>query len=93
MLGVGRLQDRMTVSQPLFGAAAVDVGRRQIGDAAVLVLMVVPAEERPPPVERVLERREPAWIARVVLRRLEVALREGVVVAGVRPAESVEVNT
>lgn len=88
MRGVGRLQDRMTVSEPLLGAAVVDVGWRQGRDAAVLVLMVVPREERSAPVERVLERCEPTGVARVVLRGLEVAFGERVVVARVRAAEA-----
>ena len=69
-------------------ATEVDVVGRQQLDAAVMVLFVVPAKERPAVSEPVGEVAQSAWEARVVFERLEMALREWVVVAGMGAAEA-----
>jgi len=66
----------------------VDVCRRSSCDAAMVMLVVVPGEERATPAKRMLERGEAPGEARVVLRGAQLALGEGVVVARVRAREA-----
>ena len=78
--GVGGGQYLPSVLDDRGGAAEVDLFRRQQADAAVPVLGVVPLEEFPAEVLRLLDAAEATREARVVLDGLEVRLRVRVVV-------------
>jgi hypothetical protein len=82
---IGGVEPALARGQDLVHEAAVDGARREHRDATVMVLVVVPAgeqaKERPP----ILDRGEAAREERAVLQRLELRLREGIVVRGARP--------
>jgi hypothetical protein len=68
----------------LLGQAVMDVGRRQQAEAGMMVFHVVPREEDVAVGPGILDRGEPLGECRAVLERLEVRLREWVVVGDVR---------
>ena len=68
------------------GLASVHVGRCQKPDTPVPVLLVVPVKEPAAEVEAVVLTGEAVWKVGPVLKRLELALREWVVVTDVRSA-------
>jgi hypothetical protein len=61
------------------------VGRHQ-ADAGMVMILIVPIEESSAERLDILNAAEAPWKLRLVLHRLEVAFREGIVVGGVRPA-------
>ena len=67
------------------GAAVVDVGRREIAEAAVMVRVVVPREQIAADAARVFERAEPVRKLGAVLQGPELRFRERIVVAHARP--------
>ena len=67
------------------GAAVVDVGRREITEAAVMVRVVVPREQIAADAARVFERAEPVRKLGAVLQGPELRFRERIVVAHARP--------
>ena len=67
------------------GAAVVDVGRREITEAAVMVRVVVPREQIAADAARVFERAEPVRKLGAVLQGPELRCRERIVVAHARP--------
>ena len=67
------------------GAAVVDVGRREIAEAAVMVQVVVPREQIAADAARVFERAEPVRKLGAVLQGPELRFRERIVVAHARP--------
>ena len=69
------------MSQCLVGTALMDVARGEVGDATVAVLGVVPGEEAAAENDGVIDDDELARERRMLLHRLEVRLREWVVVA------------
>ena len=90
-LGMRMIGSHHDVVPPLedgVSAAHVYVVRRQELDAAVVVLLVVPAEEWAAVSESISEVLQLAGKPWVVFERLEVALRKRVVVAGMRAAEA-----
>ena len=70
----------------LRGLASVHDGWCQQTDAPVSVLLVVPVKEAAAEVEAVVMAGEAAWKIGSVLQRLELTLREGIVVTDVRSA-------
>src|SRR5450759_2649614 len=78
--------DAMAGIEDLLGPAVVHLGRSQIGDAGMVVLVVVPGEEPLAEEAPLLDRAEAAGELRAVLQGLELRLREGVVVGHVGPA-------
>ena len=67
------------------GAAVVDVGRREIAEAAVMVRGVVPREQIAADAARVFERAEPVRKLGAVLQGPELRFRERIVGAHARP--------
>ena len=67
------------------GAVVVDGGRRQIGEPAVVVRIVVPREQIAADGARVCERAEPVRKRRPVLQGPELRFRERIVVAHAGP--------
>ena len=59
MGGIGGQARAVTGRQDRCGAAVVDVGGRQIAQAAVMVRVVVPSKQDPADAARVFERAEP----------------------------------
>src|SRR5450830_1260464 len=86
MLRGGGGDDAMAGIENLLGPAVMDLGRSQISDAGVVVLVVVPGEEPLAEDAPLLDRAEAAGKLRAVLQGLELRLREGVVVGHVGPA-------
>jgi hypothetical protein len=86
MRAIGRSQDRRPRRDPLLGQAVMHVGGRQQPKTAVMVLDVVPGEEDVAVGADVLDRAEPVRERRPVLQRLELRLRERVVVGDVGAA-------
>ena len=68
------------------GLASVHDGRCQKPDTPVAVLLVVPVKESAAEVEAVVLTGEAVWKVGPVLKRLELALREWVIVTDVRSA-------
>src|SRR5450830_1723596 len=86
MLRGGGGDDAMAGIENLLGPAVMDLGRSQISDAGVVVLVVVPGEEPLAEDAPLLDRAEAAGELRAVLQGLELRLRDGVVVGHVGPA-------
>jgi hypothetical protein len=83
--GIGGETDAVTSIEDLVSAAVMHGGRREEGQAAVVVLGVVPSEQRAADLTRMLERAEAVGEVGPVLEGPEVGLREGIVVADVGP--------
>jgi hypothetical protein len=86
MRAIGRRQHRRPRRHALLGQAVVHVRGRQQAKTAVMVLGVVPREEDVTVGADVLDRAEPFRECRPVLQRLELRLRERVVVGDVGAA-------
>lgn len=84
MLRVVRIQRLLPHAVDLIDFAQEQVGRREQGDALVRSMVVVVLHETPRPASGMLVILEAAGIVRRVLEGLELALAEGVVVAGAR---------
>src|SRR5258706_4824669 len=81
-------QDVLAKSEHVVGVTEVHVGWRELGECAVVMLVVGPTEEGSGVIEPfVVAAVEAIGKSRSVLERLEVALDEGVVVGRVRSAE------
>jgi hypothetical protein len=96
VLSCGLGENFLASPQDLLGPAVMDIRRRQVGDAAVTVLVVVPVDERRAPILRVLQRAEAVGEVGPVLLRLdsEILRRDGaeVVLRYRRAAETAEVR-
>jgi hypothetical protein len=82
-LGMGTVsvgEDGRAVGRPRVGEAVVDIVGRQHGEAAVMMVVVVPVDEVGAVMSRILGGTEAFGEAWAVLERLEVSLGEGVVV-------------
>ena len=66
------------------GAAVVDVGRREIGQAAVMMRVVVPREQIVADGAGIFDRAEAIGKLRTVFERAELRFRKRVVVAHAR---------
>src|SRR5438552_9192367 len=86
MRSIGRGEDRRAGGAALLDPPEVDIGGREQADAAVVMFRVVPGEEDVAMGARVLDRAEPLGKRRPVLQRLELGLRERVVVRHLWPA-------
>jgi hypothetical protein len=85
---VRSVQRRLANDAHLLDAAEEDVGRREQGEVGMVVLVVVPTEERREPAAGVKLAGETARVVGLVLQRLELRLAESVVVGDVRAAEA-----
>ena len=74
---LGFLEHATSSLEDVVGLSVVDHRRRQVGDARVTVLGVVPRQEMPAPGAGVLVTAEALRIARRVLQRLELRLEDG----------------
>jgi hypothetical protein len=74
MSGIGLLQNSVTLLQLLVGLATVDIGWRQQRQASVVMLVVVPVEERSAPRSGIDDGTEASWVVRSILERLELRL-------------------
>ena len=88
MRGIGRGEHGHSRPDALLGQAMMNVGRRQQAEASVTMFGVVPGEEDAAVGPDVLDRAEPLGECRPVLQRLELRLRERVVVGDVRAGMS-----
>ena len=86
MRGVGCREYGLPGCQHGVGLAEVDHRRRQQPQPPVVMLEVLPVDERAAEVQSVLEAAKAVGELRPVLQRLELALRVRVIVADVRPA-------
>lgn len=86
MLLEGCGEDSLAVVKNLGGEAVVNVVRRQRGDAAVVVFVVVPLEEALAMGAGIFERAEAIRELRPVLQGFELAFRERVVIGDRGPA-------
>ena len=85
MGGIGGQARAVTGRQDRCGAAVVDVGGRQIAQAAVMVRVVVPSKQVAADATRVFERAEPVRKLRPVLHGPELRFGERIVVAYAGP--------
>ena len=83
---VGRREHSRSRRDTLLGQAVMHVNGRQQAEAGMMVLSVVPGEEALAVRSGVLNRAEPLREVRAVLQRLELRLRERVVVGDVGAA-------
>ncbi len=83
MRGIGCREYGRPRGDALLGPAVMNIGGRQQPEAAVMMLGVVPGEEDVAVSPGVLDRTEPLGEGRPVLQRLELRLRERVVVGDV----------
>ena len=81
------MESALTLGEHLIGPTVMDVGRGKHSDAPVPVVVVVPREEGSAEADRLVDVREAAGEAGVVLDGLEVSLRKGVVVTDPGSAE------
>ena len=82
--GPGGFQDALSLREHRRCSVMVGVVRDQHGNAAMAVLGVVPPEERPAEDGGLLDAEEATGEAGVVLERLELRLRERIVIGGLR---------
>ena len=68
------------------GLPEVDLVGCHQADSCVMMVLVIPSEEAAAECAGLVDGLEPFWELRLVFQGLEVGLREGVVVRGVRPA-------
>ena len=71
------------------GLPEVDLIGRHQADACVMMVLVIPSEEATAECAGLVDGLEPSWELRLIFQRLEVGLREGVVVRDVRPAQGI----
>ena len=68
------------------GLPEVDLIGRHQADACVMMVLVIPSEEATAECAGLVDGLEPSWELRLIFQRLEVGLRERVIVRDVRPA-------
>ncbi len=77
---IGRVENLLPLLDDLPGHAVMQHLRRQQGDAAVMMLMVVPGKERLAKITRVLDGSEAIWELGPVLEGFKLALRVRIIV-------------
>ena len=79
-LCVGLLHGHLALSQRCFGPSVVHIGWCQNPNSAMMMLIVVPAEEVLRPISRIWQRAKASWISRVILECLELRFRVRIIV-------------
>ena len=85
---IGRVENLLPLFDDLPGHAVMQHLRRQQGDSAVMMLMVVPGKERLAKIPRVFDGSETIWKLGPVLEGFELALRVRIIVRDMGPAMS-----
>lgn len=86
MFGEGAVESSLTGGVDSVGLSVVDLVWGRQAESGVVVVLVIPGEERPAERLGVLDASEAAGEFRLIFECLEVGFRERVVVGGVRPA-------
>jgi hypothetical protein len=88
MCGVHVIESDLPVGSDSFDATVVYIRRGEQRKARMLVSVIIPGKELLTPGPRMAGRAKVFWVVRLVLERLELGLREGVVVAHMRTTEA-----